>query len=76
MMSYHGGLGIDLLPRVLWLSSSVTVWKTLAGLICLPPMARSEVLISTDQMRGSAGEKLKLTSLIGALEREYMLLSP
>lgn len=56
MMLYHGGVGTDFLPRMLWLSSSVTVWKTLAGRICLPPMAKSEVLVSTDQMRGLVGE--------------------
>lgn len=41
MMLYHGGVGMDLPPRTLWLSSSVTVCRTLAGRICLPPMVYS-----------------------------------
>lgn len=67
MILYHGGVGIVLPPSMVWLSSCVTVWRTLAGRICLPPMAKSTVTISICWRYVLAGENVELTSSIGAL---------
>lgn len=50
MMLYHGGVGMDLPPRTLWESSSVTVCRTLAGRICLPPMVYSAAVSVEPQL--------------------------
>lgn len=52
---YHGGGRTLCCGKILWLSSSVTVWKTLAGRSCLPIARVTRSRMSDFEARSSAG---------------------